>query len=505
MDLSALNRELEEVKQHVKDREATIDLLKARTKDYVAKLQAENVEKVERLEQALSIKEQEVDAANKAASAAVAAAVPPSSSSSAASAAPDHPDQREEVDTLKKRVQELTTAVVEYEKRCGDLSVSLDRKTKEAIEMRDSLNSKSAELHNCKANLNAASTSTSALQSRYDSLKKESERLNAALNAEVGQTQERKRQMKAYVDNLVAEKKAMEDELKQQKSLASHSAAKQKSAEESIKAAEAMLHSVKEQAALDATYHQKQLEQVRAAMQTQIDEREEQLTTLQKRVQESSQSSASEVQEARRKISESSKETEEHKNKRMAAKQEIVQLAQALEKVQAEAEEMNQYLQFNILPSVTEQVANMKQSLTALDRCTQRVASGRAHKFGKGDFERAFASSSSRLRSGGNGSSSSSSAYVTGPTPTVCMMDRAMDLRGELDRLQVGMTLLSQSLERLHEVVRAETRNRCCGGFFDDMSPPQISVGVGNSRPSRADYAVLKENEFMGSGGRSPR
>ena len=83
-------------------------------------------------------------------------------------------------------------------------------------------------------------------------------------------------------------------------------------------------------------------------------------------------------------------------------------------------------------------------------------------------------------------------------------MDRAMDLRGELDRLQVGMTLLSQSLERLHEVVMAETRNRCCGGFFDEFSPPKISVGVRNSRPSRADYAVLKENESMGAG-RSPR
>lgn len=52
-------------------------------------------------------------------------------------------------------------------------------------------------------------------------------------------------------------------------------------------------------------------------------------------------------------------------------------------------------------------------------------------------------------------------------------IDLAYQLRSDLDRLAAGMTLLSQSLERLHEVVRVDTR--CCGGVCDLLT---ISMGL---------------------------
>jgi hypothetical protein len=299
----------------------------------------------------------------------------------------------------------------------------------------------------------------------------------------------------------MAEKKAVADELQKQLTLVGETAAKQAAAEEAGRAAVLAVDSVKEKILQDTTYHQKELEQLRTSMQAQLAERDGLVELLKLRLHESSQLSASEVQEARRMISESSRETEEHKTKRMTARQEVVQMAQALERVQAEAEEMNQYLQFNLMPMVTEQVSGMKDSLKALDRCTERVASARAHKFKNNrSFENAFGESKSPRSSAGRGVLFSSSA---GPEPSVCMMDRATGLRSELDQLQVGMTLLTQSVERLHDVVLSETRSGCCGGFFDEMSTvTHIGADGGGSRPSKKGYAALtEETDFT----RSPR
>lgn len=66
--------------------------------------------------------------------------------------------------------------------------------------------------------------------------------------------------------------------------------------------------------------------------------------------------------------------------------------------------------------------------------------------------------------------------------------EQAEILRMELERVQAGVTLLSQSLDKLTEIVRMDTR--CCGGIFDIISSslgPATSV-AGSSSGSGVGY-----------------
>ena len=68
---------------------------------------------------------------------------------------------------------------------------------------------------------------------------------------------------------------------------------------------------------------------------------------------------------------------------------------------------------------------------------------------------------------GGSGSGSNTTAH--GAVSSISdAKEQAEILRLELDRLQTGITLLGQSLDRLGEVVRVDTH--CCGGLFDAIT-----------------------------------
>ena len=361
-------------------------------------------------------------------------------------------------------------------------------------ELEGGLQAKSAELHSSKVNLMEASSSTGALQSKYSALTEEHEKLSRSLETQAAQTQERKRQMKSYVDNLMSEKNDLERKIGHQQQEMEAMLRSRSDAENEARKCQAQVVAAKQDAEAEMTVARAQMAQeqkseiasLTAAMEAKLAGIRQENEALKRHTAEFTQSSASEVQRAREQINESSKEKEEHKLKRMAARQEIVQLAQALEKEQAGGAEMSQYLQFNLHPAVAEQVQKIKRAITALDRSTEKIASGRAHKFKAGRGREYGDISVGAARNGrrDRGRNSTSSSET--------MMDHAMDLRSELDRLQVGLTLMCQSLERLDEVVESETRPRCCGGFFDDMLGAGGNAMV-TSRPSKTGYAVLTD------------
>jgi hypothetical protein len=87
-----------------------------------------------------------------------------------------------------------------------------------------------------------------------------------------------------------------------------------------------------------------------------IQEKEMEIQNLTLQVEIASKSSMEEVNETRQKIEESLRELEAHKTKRLAARNEMISLAKALEKAELEGKEMKSSIQYNLSPLISEQV-----------------------------------------------------------------------------------------------------------------------------------------------------
>ena len=93
--------------------------------------------------------------------------------------------------------------------------------------------------------------------------------------------------------------------------------------------------------------------------QSVIQEKEKDIEQLQLQVEIASKSSMEEVNETRLKIQESMKELEAHKAKRLAARNEMISLAKALEKAESEGKEIKSSIQYTISPLINEQVRTL--------------------------------------------------------------------------------------------------------------------------------------------------
>ncbi len=87
-----------------------------------------------------------------------------------------------------------------------------------------------------------------------------------------------------------------------------------------------------------------------------IQDKEKDIEQLQLQVEIASKSSLEEVNETRLKIEESLRELESHKSKRLAARNEMIHLAKALEKAESEGKEIKTNVQYTIAPIIYEQV-----------------------------------------------------------------------------------------------------------------------------------------------------
>ena len=87
--------------------------------------------------------------------------------------------------------------------KISDFSVEIQK-------LESSVASKKSDLDATRANLAATTTAYSALSAQHNQLKLKADQLTQQLEAEINQTQDRKAKVRAYVDNLNAEKREME-------------------------------------------------------------------------------------------------------------------------------------------------------------------------------------------------------------------------------------------------------------------------------------------------------
>ena len=67
-------------------------------------------------------------------------------------------------------------------------------------------------------------------------------------------------------------------------------------------------------------------------------------------------------------------------------------------------------------------------------------------------------------------------------------MELAQNLYNEMNRMRAGIVLLTQSLERLHETVRLDTK--CCGGLYELMV-----ASMQQSNNIQRGYAMTADRE----------
>lgn len=272
-----------------------------------------------------------------------------------------------------------------------------------------------------------------------------------------------------------------------------------------------------------------------------------------------SKSTVAEIEEVQRQIVEVSREAEAHKTKRLTARNEMINLVQALEKAQAEADEMQSFFHMKLVPMAYEQVSGIENALMSLETAVGMLSSKKMVKFHSRANEflqkRLKAHNSRGIKSGGGSehlsvsddgtrgetesvgsreelvSSSFSDtkhlssrnsntgfakhvlgggkpAHIAGIGDT---MELAHNLHTELDRMRSGIQLLAQSLERLHETVRLDTK--CCGGVYELLvANMQQGNAVKRRGYNKVDSDVVSDEEgdigLVSShtigGGRSP-
>jgi len=285
------------------------------------------------------------------------------------------------------------------------------------------------------------------------------------------------------------------------------------------------LGTAKEQVALERESKRRELETLESMMNTKISEKQIEIDNLKLQWERRATSIEEEAKEAQRVLAMNSKELEEHKNKRLTARSEIIGMAETLERAHKDGEEIKTYLHYSLAPIVFEQINSMEALLATVENSFTQLSSNRfiklkiqandalSKRFKKVDrVKKAESSDSSDFYDKFNkttnnpiGSSSSSSSSSSTNKKNIKTnansipairdaMEQAENIRNELERVQVGIILLNQSLEKLVEVINVETK--CCGGLFGLLT---------SNLPSSIQPSKKKGYEHLGGEGDSPK
>ena len=286
-------------------------------------------------------------------------------------------------------------------------------------------------------------------------------------------------------------------------------------------------------------------------------------------------------------------ENESLRSKRLTARNEIIKMAQALEKAQKEGHELKNMFQFAFLPIVSEHVSSIESILMQLESSTNKLAAKSSVKI-KQRTKKAFGSSKHRRESGTedvlmegmshfdrdevdvgestgrsipmslvaplglipppistteskpeahvvdlsdvvspvSGSSdprplppitprldrSAAAQLVSSPLQKSSILESAHSMRNSLDKISSGLTLLNDSVEKLHSIIQLDTGNwfSCCrlgpsvqygDDIGDDVPSTPLEVVVGwlgglfargnnrsNGRSNRRGYVTVSND-----------
>lgn len=244
--------------------------------------------------------------------------------------------------------------------------------------IRDELQQKVLELERARKSMQESSEHNRDLVAKNESLQIDVDRVTSALQNEIAQNQERKKKLREYVNNLTAEKKVFEDRCQafEISGLEAHN--KQLAAEQLVEVLESRLGTLKEQNLLNSETSAKECSTLEAHYKSVLVEKDSEISILLKRLEDAKMSTTEEVREAQRQFEEVQREAEAHKSKRITARNEMISLAQALEKAQSEAEEMQSFFQYTLVPLAYDQVTGLETALHSLETASSLVASKRS-------------------------------------------------------------------------------------------------------------------------------
>ena len=468
---------------------------------------------------------------------------------------------------LSERESLFSKAQQEWETKENDLRLQLDAANKsvrdkssennqEIESMQTSLAKKSAEYDMVYAELMKLRSLSSEQQSLNADNVNQIEKLNASLQAEINKNQEAKKKVRAFVDNLTAEKTAAEDHVRVLETKIIEANDKINVMEQQNKIMEMKLTTSKEQSILEQEKMVKERQNFESSLSLQLQDKDAEINKLKDLLENSNKNTQAEMQEALRQVNTASKEAEQHKTKRLEARNETIHLVQALEKAQGEADQVQAFLQKDLVPMAYEQVSGIENALMSLETAVGLLSSkkmvkfhSKAHDFierrlktgrkKRGDRATLLPNGSTRS-DGGSGSANNgcldndsiaigqrvprnSTAALDSPvegidttslTPLSQMvsartggasstlskaekrhisglgdaMELAQNLYNEMDRMRAGILLLTQSLERLHETVRLDTK--CCGGVYE-----LIVASMQQSNNIQRGYAMTADRE----------
>jgi len=203
-------------------------------------------------------------------------------------------------------------------------------------------------------------------------------------------------------------------------------------------------------------------------------------------------------------------ELESHKSKRLAARSEMIGMAQAYERAEAELLETQEFLRYTLIPLVFEQISGVESALQHIEFATGIILSKKAMRF------RAKASNFLNRQTDPSTTDSSTSkltnssadlddekepsnihkAKFRGSKISECM-EQAYVLKNELDRVQSGVKLLGDSVERLSTAVQSDSR--CCAGLCDAiwMSVTSYLWPYGEKGLSQGKYESVRLDESI--------
>ena len=252
----------------------------------------------------------------------------------------------------------------------------------------ESLTNTQTELDSTQVALTAASTAHTTLLSHHQQLKASYEQTAAQLETELRETQERKLKVRSFVDDLNAEKAALEQgktTLGAEILALTSTVASLES--QMAKEATKLVHA-KESFAMDLEQLQKEQLVQKEALLAEMTEKETENASLRQQLDRHTQASAEEVLAARKKVEVSGIELEGYKAKRLVARNEMIGAAQALERSHKEGSEMKQFLQYSLAPLVFEQVSALELLLSAVEFASSQLSAKRtvrlhntAHEF----------------------------------------------------------------------------------------------------------------------------
>ena len=226
-----------------------------------------------------------------------------------------------ECTTLKTELDSVIAAQGAHEEEWTKLK-------NDAAVLSATMKTKSEELDGCQEKLTAANAKITSLQGQLKKYQVEVESLKSNLESEVLQNQDRKKKIRVYVDKLTADKASLHDQLESKKAAFNALTEDRNNICTQMLQTTDRLKLVQEEFQLERDELNCQLDESRDKISQIMIESAQEIETLQQRISVFEKQNSETLQQVEERVLQSNQEVSEHKSKRLAARSEMIGLAQ---------------------------------------------------------------------------------------------------------------------------------------------------------------------------------